>query len=550
MSNRAGCFLIALSALALLAVAAPAASAPATVDVSLFAINDLHGNLKPPQGGITIADPSDPAKKIAVPAGGVEYMATLIHRLRAEHKNSIFVAAGDLIGASPLLSGLFHDEPTVESLNLMGLDVSSVGNHEFDHGVPELMRIQNGGCHPVDGCKGPHPFTGAKYRYLAANVIDKATGKPILPPYYVKTFDGIPVAFIGLVLKGTDQMVVPSGIAGVDFKDETDTVNALVPELRAKGIEAIVVLIHQGGFPTGGYNECPGIAGPIVDVVKKLDKAVDVVVSGHTHQAYNCVIDGRVVTSAHRYGTLVTEIDLKLDRKTHDVVSAKADNLIVRDDTYAKDPAQTQLIAGYETLAGPIEKRVVGTATDLLSHEQTASGETVLGDIIADAQLQAAKADGAQISFMNSGGVRRDIVKGDITFADLFAVQPFGNTLVTLDMTGAQIKDVLEQQWADPNFPRVMQVSDGFTYAWDATQPMGNHVVASSMILNGKPLDPAATYRVVVSNFLADGGDGMTVFKQGQHRTPGAGDVEATEAYLKAHNPIAPQAHNRVMRVK
>jgi 5'-nucleotidase len=273
-----------MSAVALFAVSAPAVrAAPATVDVAVFAINDLHGNLRPPMGGIAIPDSQDPTKKIAVAAGGVEYMATLIHQLRARHKNSVFVAAGDLIGASPLLSGLFHDEPTVESLSLMGLDVSSVGNHEFDKGVTELMRMQNGGCHPVDGCKGPHPFTGAKYRYLAANVIDKTTGKPVLPPYYVKMFDGVPIAFVGLTLKGTADIVAPSGIAGVEFRDEADTINALVPQLRAQGIEAIVVLIHQGGIPSGGYNECPGIAGPIVDIVKKLDKAVDVVVSGHTH---------------------------------------------------------------------------------------------------------------------------------------------------------------------------------------------------------------------------------------------------------------------------
>ena len=225
----------------------------------------------------------------------------------------MFVAAGDLIGASPLLSGLFHDEPTIEALSLMGLEVSAVGNHEFDEGRDELLRMQNGGCHPLAGCRGPSKFAGAKFRYLAASTIDRRTGKTLLPAYEVKEFEGIPVAFIGLTLKDTPKVVSPSGVAGLEFRDEAETVNALVPELRRRGIEAIVVLIHEGGFPTGDYNECPDISGPIVNIVKKLDKAVDLVVSGHTHRAYKCVIDGRLVTSADKFGTLVTEIELMLD---------------------------------------------------------------------------------------------------------------------------------------------------------------------------------------------------------------------------------------------
>ncbi len=342
------------------AAAASAQARPALIDLRILAINDLHGNLRPPPGGIRIADPTDKTQKISVAAGGVEHIATLVKQLRAGAKNNVFVAAGDLIGASPFLSAMFHDEPTIESLSMMGLAIASVGNHEFDEGRDELLRMQNGGCHPTDKCQGPHPFAGAKFRYLAASTIDKNTGRTILPPYEIREFEGIPVAFIGLTLKGTPSIVAPPGVAGLEFRDEAETVNALVPELKARGVEAIVVLIHEGGFPSGDYNECPGISGPIFDIVSKFDRAVDVVVSGHTHQAYVCEIDGRLVTSADKYGTVVTAIDLKLDPVTRDVVSARADNVIVRTGVHAKDPEQTALLEAYDKLSGPIANRIAG----------------------------------------------------------------------------------------------------------------------------------------------------------------------------------------------
>ena len=308
-------FVFALGTLTLLAshLTMPAMAQDATVDLRILAINDFHGYLRASSSGIRIADPADKTKKITVPAGGSEHLATLVKQLSEGHKNTIFVAAGDLIGASPLLSAMFHDEPTIESLSMMGLAIASVGNHEFDEGGAELKRMQNGGCHPVDNCRGPHPFLGAKFHYLAASTVETATGKTIFPPYEIREFDGIPVAFIGLTLKGTSGIISPTSATGLEFHDEAETVNALVPELKARGIEAIVVLIHEGGYPTGDYNECPAISGAIVDIVKKFDRAVDVVISGHTHRAYTCQIDGRLVTSGDKYGTVVTTIDLKLD---------------------------------------------------------------------------------------------------------------------------------------------------------------------------------------------------------------------------------------------
>ena len=523
-------------ALAACTTTPPRATQP--VNVKILAINDFHGNLKPPRGGVRIKDPADASKTIDVPAGGSEHLATAVAQLRAKNPNHIFVAAGDLIGASPLLSALFHDEPTIESLGLMGLEVTAVGNHEFDKGAAELLRMQNGGCRPGEGCKGPQPFKGASFKYLAASTFDMRSGQTILPAYHVKLFEGIPVAFIGLTLKDTPNIVVPSGVAGLRFDDEAETVNRLVPELKRQGIEAIVVLIHEGGFPTGDYNDCPGISGAIVDIVKKLDKAVDLVVSGHTHRAYNCRIDGRLVTSADKYGTIVSEIDIVLDPKSGDVSSARADNLIVRTDRFNKDAAQTQLIAVYEQLAAPLAKRVVGSIAAPLTRDESPAGETPVGQVVADAQLAATRtaADGgAQIALMNPGGLRANLTAGSdgaVRYEDLFAVQPFYNNLVTLTLTGAQVVQVLEQQWLSQPRPRILQVSRGFGYIWDNAKANGQRVVPGSVMLDGKALDTAANYRVTVNSFLADGGDNFPVFKQGREKKTGAMDVDAFEQFI------------------
>lgn len=531
------------------------AQTPAPVELRILAINDFHGNLRPPPGGIRVSDPADKSRKIVVNAGGAERMATLVNQLRAGHKNTIFVAAGDLIGASPFLSAMFHDEPTVESMSMMGLALSAVGNHEFDEGKEELLRMQNGGCHPVDTCLGPHPFTGAKFRYLAASTIDTASGKTVFPPYEIRTFESIPVAFIGLTLKATPDIISPQSAAGLEFRDEVETVNALVGELKARGVEAIVVLIHQGGTPAGDYNECPAIAGPIVDIVKKFDRAVDVVVSGHTHQAYICEIDGRLVTSGDKYGTLVTAIDLKLDPVTRDVIGARAENTIVRVPELAKDADQTALLEAYDRVAAPIANSPAGSVTETLSRVPNNAGESPLGDIIADAQLAATSAGdkgGAVMAFTNPGGVRTDIARKDngaVTFADLFASQPFRNQLVTLTLSGRQIKDMLEQQWLDPKRPRILQVSNGFSYAWDNAKGDGGRIIVERMSLNGQPIDLTASYRVTVNNYLAVGGDGFTALLGGTLPQTGGYDSDALHAYFKANSPISPTAGGRIVRV-
>ena len=521
------------------------------VRVKVLAINDFHGNLKPPGGGIRIADPAEPGKTVVVAAGGAEHLATAVAELRAQNPNHVFVAAGDLIGATPLLSALFRDEPTIESLGLMGLEASAVGNHEFDRGAVELLRLQAGGCH-IEGCKGPAPFTGARFQYLAASTIDEKSGRTLLPPYHVKRFQGVPVAFIGLTLKDTPNIVMPSGVAGLRFADEAQTVNALVPQLQASGIHAIVLLIHEGGFAAGDYNECPGISGPIVGIVERLDPAVQVVISGHTHRAYNCRIAGRLVTSGDKYGTVLTQIDLTLDATSGKVTRAVADNVIVRPEVFARDAQQTALIAAYEQLAGPLGRRVVGRITAALPREENAAGESPLGQVVADAQLAATVAAGAQLALMNPGGLRTGLVlpaDGVVRYEDLFAAQPFYNNLVTITLSGAQLVQLLEQQWAGQPRPRVLQVSRGFGYTWDASRPPGQRVDAGSLRLNGSPIAPDTPLRITVNSYLAAGGDNFSVLKAGTGAVTGMMDVDALELHLKRNDPLAPTGEQRIRRV-
>jgi 5'-nucleotidase len=515
------------------------------VRVQVLALNDFHGHLAPPPGssgeirtGLT-----------KVKAGGASFLARHLASLRATNPNTVVVAAGDLIGATPLVSALFHDEPTIEAMNLMGLDLAAVGNHEFDEGTAELQRMQSGGCHPVDGCQDGTPYAGARFSYLAANV-RTPRGTPLFPPYAVREFEGVKVAFIGMTLEGTPEIVDASGIVGLQFRDEVETVNALVPELKRQGVEAIVVVVHEGGNQSGLYDGCEGISGPIVDIAKGVDKAVDVLVTGHTHQAYNCVIDGKRVTSGASYGRLITDIDLVLDAATGDVVENTARNVPVTQDVEGVPEVQA-LVGRYDALAAPLRDRVLGRVTEPLRQPNARtwpSGESTLGNAIADSQLEAAKDAGAQVAFMNPGGIRGELDAGDVTYGEAFTLQPFGNTLVTMTLTGAQLHTLLEQQW-EGNSPRVLQPSRGFSYTWKASAPVGQRVDPSSMRLNGQPIDPAGRYRVTVNSFMASGADGFRVLAEGTERRGGVVDVDALELWLKSHSPRTPPETNRITRI-
>ena len=549
---------LALAALALLAVPAAAQAQPPDVDVQLLGINDFHGNLEPPTGSSGRILPAPGAAQ--VDAGGAAYLASHIRRLRAENPNSLVVSAGDLIGASPLLSAAFHDEPTIEAMNEIGLDLNAVGNHEFDEGEAELLRMQNGGCHPTDTagtCKDADGrFDGANFRFLAANVVRRDTGRPLFPAYEIRKFGNIKVGFIGMTLEGTPDIVSPSGITNLQFLDEAETANRYARELRDEhGVRAIVVLLHEGGTPTpfAGINAC-NVSGAITDIVERTDDAVDLFVTGHTHQPYNCVIDGRPVTSASSFGRLVTDIDFTLDRRTKDIKDVSADNVIVTREAPAMDVQA--LIARYTSLVAPIRDRVIGNLSGPLTRALDASGENSAGNFVADAQLFDSTAQGAVAAFMNPGGVRAEIDAGPVTYGEAFTMQPFGNNLTTITLTGAQLYEMLKQQWCGLNSTRILLPSHTVHYTFDTTKVVvgapcataQNPVVAGSLTINGAvvPNDASQSYRITVNSFLADGGDGFSVFPQGTNRVGGAVDTDAVERYFATAPQLSPPALNRI----
>ncbi|MGE3540939.1 MAG: bifunctional UDP-sugar hydrolase/5'-nucleotidase [Candidatus Tectimicrobiota bacterium] len=572
---------LALSlALGLALAGLAAAQQPPSVNVKIIALNDFHGNLQ------------SPGNFNGRPSGGVDVLAGYVASLQSQNPNNVVVSAGDLIGASPLISALFHDEGTIETMNRLGLDFNAVGNHEFDEGKEELLRMQQGGCHPTDpanSCKGatvgtPVPFEGARFTFLAANVVESATGRTLFPPYGIKSFGNVRVAFIGMTLEGTPGIVTPSGVAGLQFRDEADTVNTLVSRLRARGVEAIVVLIHEGGAQTTppnppDINTCVGDlnGSPIREIVSRLDDAVDLVISGHTHSAYNCRLPNRVnraipVTSASSFGRLVTNIDMQINARTGHVMQVAATNIVVdrSDPSITPHAAIQSIVNQYSTLVSPIANQVIGSITQDVPNVRSAACEIPAGDLIADAQLEAtqpAQFGGAQMAFMNPGGVRVNGFvfaqssggepEGAVTYGEAFTVQPFGNSLVTMTLTAQQLKDVLEQQFAGCQIPgqplqtvnRVLQPSRGTQFTWDFTRPACQKVLHVSVpvggateevVRDGVVLNPMHTYSVTVNSFLATGGDGFTVFNDGTFRLGGAQDIDALIAYFaafKAPNP-------------
>lgn len=599
---------VAVGACALAGVAATSGTSDAangpTMDIQLLSFNDFHGNLEPPTGssgrlvtGHTLnasGVPVDVTTDSLTPpgVGGVEYLATHLQQAREGHRNTLTVAAGDLIGASPLLSAAFHDEPTIESMNKLGLDVSAVGNHEFDEGYRELQRMQNGGCidDGPDGANNQnscalHRFRGADFQYLAANVKYAGTNKTILPAYTIENVRGARIGFIGMTLKDTPTIVTASGVAGLDFTDEVQTANALVPELQRRGVNAIVVLIHQGGTPGQQtwygpdgkpYQVSPSYDAacqngsqlapdsPIIPIAKNLSPAIDMIISGHTHQPYICDIKDpagqqRLVTSASSFGRLFTDTELTYDRRTQDIVRAKVEssNILVTRNV-AKDPAQTALIKAYNDKVAPIKNKVLGTITADVTRAGNPAGESALGDLIADAQVTDPSVVGSfgkpVVAFMNPGGIRADLIyakdtsnpadaDGTVLYGEAFTVQPFNNYLVSMDLKGSDILALLQQQVTGLNAgtaKKTLQVSKGFTYTMT---PSG---VVTDARIDGTLVDPNATYRIVANNFLSDGGDNFAAFKNGTNKYFGGLDIDGFASYLPTVSPYTPAPPTRI----
>ena len=505
-------------------------------DIQILGFNDFHGAIEPPTGSS--------GRIGTVAAGGVEYLAAHISRLKAENPNTIVVSAGDNIGASPLLSGMFHDEPTIEALSAAGLQVSAVGNHEFDEGWEELTRMQKGGCHPVAGCQDGTPFSGARFEYLAANVT--RGGRALFHATTVKVVDGIKVGFIGLALEGTPSIVAASFVKGLTFSSEVAAGNQAAAALVAQGVKTIVVVIHEGGRPaTTDVNGCE-LSGSIIDIANQLSPDIDVIVAGHTHQAYVCTFGTKLVTSARSNGALITDIDLKIDRATGDVVSKSATNVIVTREI-EKSSALTSLIEHYRPFFVAIGQRQIGTLTAPLLEANNEAGESALGDVIADAileQTSAAASGGAQVALWNSGGIRADLIgqpaaAGElvrVNFSQVFDVLPFGNRVEVRTVTGAALMAMLETG--------VFQVSRGISYQVEAGRPRRDRVVRGSARLNGRPIDPTARFRVATSDFIWNGGDAVVV--ESSEPLDAGADIDVFVAYLQKHSPVPPGPQDRI----
>lgn len=548
----------------------------------LIGLNDFHGHLESPG---TFAENALVPGNNRPPVGGADALAAHVARLKSQNPLHVVVGAGDFIGASPLISSLFFDEPAVEALNRIGMEFSAVGNHEFDKGAAELLRLQAGGCKRIGGqthansCKGasvgsPVPFEGARFQWLSANVVSTTTADPLLPAYGIKTFRGVKVAFIGMTLEATPTIVTPSGVAGLAFGDEADTVNRLVPRLRAQGIESIVVLLHEGGAQSGSLadiNGCQGqLAGsPLARIVRQFDNAVDLVISGHTHSAYNCRLPnaaGRAiqVTSASAFGRVLTDVDVTVDPRTRDITATAATNrLVVRNDpAVPPDSEVARLVGAYRALVAPLVHKVVGSISESVpSGRSDGACNMPAGSLIADAQLLATQPPGqggAVVAFQNGGGVRSPGFSyasspagegdGQVTYGEAFTVQPFGNNLVTMTLTARDIKDFLEEQFAgclgqSATATRIALPSAGFRYTWDGARSCGHrisHVTLATSAgtdtlvdANGMVLQPTRTYRVTVNNFMADGGDGYSTLRRGVERVVGMQDLDALTGYLE-----------------
>ena len=535
---------------------------PDPVDITVLGLNDFHGNLEP-------TDFTKAGASTKIKAGGVAAIASEVNEAKAANPNTILVGGGDIIGASPATSSLLRDEPSIIAMNKIGMQISALGNHEFDQGLKELMRMQNGGCDSNDtakACQFMPTYPGASFKWIGANVVYKSDpAKSPFVPYMIATIGGAKIAFIGAVTKTTPGLVSPDGIKDLSFLDEAASVNKYIPELKAQKVDGIIMLIHEGGEIATGSSENYATVGcktlktdsPIYTIAKQVDPAVSAIISGHTHQGYNCLVpdpqgNPRIVIQGDFYGHLLQRLDVKVDKANHKVMQVTANNLVVdysaREAAGTLNPDMLTLVADAKAKTDAVKAVFVanlGAPQIQRGISNARNTESALGDVIADAQVYATQAQGTQISLMNPGGIREDlpptaeIKPGNaVNFGDVITVQPFGNTMVVGDLTGQQIKDVLEQQWLGDNATavKILQVSEGFSYKYTDSAPAGSKINIADIMFNGAPIDPAAKYRVSYNNFLAAGGDNFSVFTQATNVTllPNLVDVDALNIYLKA----------------
>lgn len=521
----------------------PAPTAQAPVEVQVLALNDFHGNLEVPPATTTYRQGEELVRQNL---GGAARLAATLDALRQGQQATVTVAAGDLIGASPFASASFLDEPSVTALGLAGLEVASVGNHEFDRGTAELRRMQDGGCEQ-NTLRTPcalEPFAGAGFTYLAGNVVAD-NGQSMFPGATLRQVGPVKVGFIGLTLRGTATLVSPAMTRGYRFTDEAEAANRLARELLAQGADTVVLLIHEGARvdPTQNLTGCPTLSGPILPITEQLDPAISLVVSGHTHMSYICRMDPpggtpRLLSSAGRFGGFVTDIRLTWDPVGRRVTDITAINVPVNG-TLGTRADVAALVDRYVAAAAPVAARVVGTIAPAATSQENCQ-EAPAANLVADAQLAAARAvlgDGVDVAFINTSGVRTNLdgaADGQMTYGEIFTMQPFGNTLQVLELTGAELKLALEEQWcnAGPATPcnTLLAPSASLSYSYDRMRPQGQRI--TEILLNGAPVDPATRYQIVFNNFLANGGDGFASLVQRPTIGEAGNDLDALEAWL------------------
>lgn len=509
------------------------------IELQLLALNDFHGFLNPSnfeEAGVTQGK---------VQAGGAAFLATKINELSRDKANSLLVGVGDMIGASPLVSALLQDEPAIEALNAMGMRYSSLGNHEFDYGLATLMRLIHGGC-PDTGCLQGRDYTGAKFEYLASNVIDAKTGATIVPASAMATIEGVRVGFIGADLTATPSIALAKNVAGLNFIDEAQSINSEVAKLKAQGVRSIVVMVHLGGVFQGKVDptNCAGIEGPIIAFGNALDPEVDVILSAHSHRSYICNLGTKLLTQGASFGHLLTQVQLQIDRRSGEIIRKSAHHVLIDSTTITPDPTLQALVAQAQDATNAVAQQRVGTlAGSGVTRTSDSVRESDLSRLVGDAQLVAASSPetgSAVIALVNEGGVRTDLPPSPyqgsdpgtpIVYGDIYSVHPFGNEIQVLELTGAELKDALEQPLDGSDH---IIASDSLRYSISASAAPGNRVIASSMRLNGQPIKPTDRLRVAINNYLVGGGSGQTHLI-GKPIVASAGlDRDALVNYLKA----------------
>ena len=512
--------------------------------IHIVALNDFHGYIQP--SPYTYPDPDNPGETITVQAGGISAISGLMRELRTQYPDLLFVAAGDLIGASPPMSAMFADEPSLLALDMLGLDLSSIGNHELDEGKVELYRQIDGGCEsprPDKACQYREAYPGIEFDYVAANLIDEDKQDTAVAPYSIRQTKGVDVAFVGGVVEDLSTLIPLSSHAGLRTLDEAEAINSVIPELQQQDVDVIVAVIHEGGFGHAGANDCENLSGPIVDIAQRLDPAVDVLITGHTHRAYICQVGDLLVTQGHHYGHLLTHLQVSLDA-SGEIEAISAENILVDPNRYSAEPQIAQLEADLILRTSNILNRPIARIGAVSINRNTSNaGESAMGNLVADAQLWATERFGAQIAMQNYGGIRADLLVASentsVTYTQIAAVHPFKGTMQTIDLSGAQIIAVLEQQWPDDGDFNPLQISKGFTYQWDASKPRGQRIVVDSLRLNGEAIEASKTYRIAASGFLMDGGDGFSGFSAGINRSDtGVRELIALEDYLVENDEL------------